>query len=85
MLGWKVHKKIKRECGVSVTKDGKYNTVTVVGRYYGGFEFSHKVYGEGFYNFKLMVQRLSDYSDILPVTVSERLIYGWTLRAAGKT
>lgn len=52
------------------------NTVTVVGRYYGGFEFSHKVYGEGFYNFKLMVPRLSDYSDILPVTVSERLIYG---------
>jgi hypothetical protein len=52
------------------------NAVTVVGRYYGGFEFSHKVYGEGFYNFKLMVPRLSDYSDILPVTVSERLIYG---------
>jgi primosomal replication protein N len=52
------------------------NTVTVVGKFYGGFEFSHKVYGEGFYNFKLMVPRLSDYSDILPVTVSERLIYG---------
>lgn len=52
------------------------NAVTVVGRYYGGFEFSHKVYGEGFYNFKLIVPRLSDYSDILPVTVSERLIYG---------
>jgi primosomal replication protein N len=55
------------------------NSVTVVGRYYGGFEFSHKVYGEGFYNFKLTVPRLSDYSDVLPVTVSERLIYGMDL------
>jgi primosomal replication protein N len=52
------------------------NAVYVVGKYYGGFEFSHKVYGEGFYTFKLIVPRLSDYSDILPVTVSERLIYG---------
>ncbi len=52
------------------------NIVSVLGRYYGGFEFSHKVYGEGFYNFKIIVPRLSDYSDILPVTVSERLIYG---------
>ena len=52
------------------------NTVTVLGRYHSGFEFSHKVYGEGFYNFKVIVPRLSDYSDILPVTVSERLIYG---------
>ncbi len=52
------------------------NIVSVLGRYYDGFEFSHKVYGEGFYNFKIIVPRLSDYSDILPVTVSERLIYG---------
>ena len=52
------------------------NAVTVVGKFYGDFEFSHKVYGEGFYSFKLIVPRLSDYSDILPVTVSERLIYG---------
>ncbi len=57
------------------------NTVSVVGKYYGGFEFSHKVYGEGFYNFKLIVPRLSDYSDILPVTVSERLIYGTELES----
>lgn len=60
-------------------KTANNNAVTVVGRYYGGFEFSHKVYGEGFYNFKLIVPRLSDYSDILPVTVSERLIYGTDL------
>jgi len=50
------------------------NVVCVVGRYHSDFEFSHKVYGEGFYTFKILVPRLSDYSDILPVTVSERLI-----------
>lgn len=37
-------------------------------------EFSHEVYGEGFYIFKLEVKRLSDNYDILPVTVSDRLI-----------
>ena len=72
----KVHKKIKGSVGSVSQRTVNNNAVTVVGRYYGGFEFSHKVYGEGFYNFKLMVPRLSDYSDILPVTVSERLIYG---------
>jgi primosomal replication protein N len=50
------------------------NVVCVVGRYHSDIEFSHKVYGEGFYTFKILVPRLSDYSDILPVTVSERLI-----------
>lgn len=37
-------------------------------------EFSHEVYGEGFYIFKLEVKRLSDNYDILPVTISDRLI-----------
>ena len=36
--------------------------------------FSHEVYGEGFYIFKMEVKRLSENEDILPVTVSDRLI-----------
>jgi single-stranded DNA-binding protein len=36
--------------------------------------FSHEVYGEGFYELNLAVQRLSDHSDIIPITVSERLL-----------
>jgi len=36
--------------------------------------FSHEVYGEGFYELNLSVQRLSDHNDIIPITVSERLI-----------
>ena len=36
--------------------------------------FGHEVYGEGFYYFFIKVKRLSDSCDILPVTVSERLV-----------
>lgn len=36
--------------------------------------FSHNLFGEGFYVFKISVKRLSDKCDILPITVSERLI-----------
>jgi hypothetical protein len=36
--------------------------------------FSHEVFGEGFYEMKLSVPRLSEQSDILPITISERLI-----------
>lgn len=50
------------------------NEVTVVGKVIGDLEFSHKVYGEGFYTFKIEVPRLSDSVDTLPVTISERLL-----------
>ena len=37
-------------------------------------EFSHEMYGEGFYTFNLDVMRLSDSVDTLNITVSERLL-----------
>jgi hypothetical protein len=46
--------------------------------------FSHEVYGEGFYEFFVRVMRLSGQADILPVTLSERLIQDGML-AKGKT
>lgn len=36
--------------------------------------FSHELYGEGFYEFTLRVPRLSEQSDIIPITISERLL-----------
>ena len=36
--------------------------------------FSHDVFGEGFYETKLSVPRLSQQTDIIPITISERLI-----------
>ncbi len=37
-------------------------------------KFSHEVYGEGFYETEVNVKRLSGQADIIPVTISERLI-----------
>lgn len=37
-------------------------------------KFSHEVMGEGFYEINLKVKRLSENYDVLPVTVSERLL-----------
>lgn len=50
------------------------NAVEVIGKVNSLMEFSHEMYGEGFYNFDLEVPRLSNSVDILPVTISERLI-----------
>lgn len=50
------------------------NVVTISGKVISNMEFSHEVYGEGFYSFMLAVPRLSDSHDKIPVTVSERLI-----------
>ena len=36
--------------------------------------FSHEVFGEGFYELNLNVKRLSDNYDIVPITISERLV-----------
>ena len=36
--------------------------------------YSHSVYGEGFFETMMSVPRLSQHNDILPVTISERLI-----------
>ena len=50
------------------------NVITLVGKIVSEKRFSHEVYGEGFYTFDLDVPRLSDNSDIIPVTVSERIL-----------
>ena len=36
--------------------------------------FSHQMYGEGFYESALLVPRLSDQTDTIPFTISERLL-----------
>ena len=52
----------------------KNNRVFISGEIVSDAEFSHEVYGEGFYEMSVKVERLSGQGDILPVTVSERLI-----------
>ena len=50
------------------------NQVFVMGKIASQFTFSHQVFGEGFYTVDLMVKRLSDSEDIIPLMVSERLL-----------
>lgn len=56
------------------------NVVTIVGKIVGEKEFSHEIYGEGFYIYNVQIPRLSKSVDVLPVTVSERLLVGLNLK-----
>ena len=50
------------------------NHLVLVGKVTSDKKFSHEIYGESFYIFDLEVARLSGNSDIIPITISERLI-----------
>ena len=50
------------------------NQVTMIGEIVSEFEFSHEVYGEGFYLVDISVSRLSESVDYIPLMVSERLV-----------
>lgn len=45
-----------------------------MGKVASGFTFSHQVFGEGFYLVDILVKRLSDSEDRIPLMVSERLV-----------
>ena len=50
------------------------NQVSIMGKVASGFTFSHQVYGDGFYLVDVLVKRLSDSEDRIPLMVSERLV-----------
>ena len=50
------------------------NQVTIMGEVVSEFTFSHEVFGEGFYMVEVLVRRLSNSDDRIPLMVSERLI-----------
>ncbi|HPU45870.1 MAG TPA: single-stranded DNA-binding protein [Thermoclostridium sp.] len=50
------------------------NCVSISGKVISSPEFSHEVYGEGFYITYVQVPRLSETNDELPVIFSERLV-----------
>ena len=50
------------------------NQVSMMGEIVSGFQFSHEVFGEGFYMVEIAVKRLSNYADYIPLMISERLI-----------
>ena len=54
----------------------KNNRVFLSGRVAREPQYSHELFSEGFYEFYLEVKRLSGQTDVLPVTVSERIMNG---------
>ena len=56
------------------TNYSENNHLVLIGKVTSEKRFSHEIYGERFYIFDLEVPRLSDAFDIIPITISERLI-----------
>lgn len=52
----------------------KNNRVYICGEIASQAVFTHEVYGEGFYEFSVKVPRLSGQTDVIPVTISERIM-----------
>lgn len=50
------------------------NVVTLSGSISDDPKFSHQMFGEGFYETFIKVPRLSEQLDIIPITISERLL-----------
>lgn len=67
-----------------VTNYSQNNSLILVGKITSEKEFSHEIYGESFYSFNLEIPRLSGTADIIPITISERLITNFDLEI-GKT
>lgn len=60
------------------------NSVELSGEVVDSPKYSHEIYNESFYEFNLKVKRLSDAYDIIPVTVSEKLLFDNDIRQGKK-
>ncbi len=66
------------------TNYSENNHLILVGKVVSEKSYSHEIYGEKFYVFNLEVVRLSSTVDIIPITVSERLLTGLDLSIGKK-
>ena len=71
-----IFRKKRQRKGIFIMADKmiENNQVVIMGEIVSPFTFSHQVFGEGFYTMELLVRRLSDSEDRIPVMVSERLL-----------
>ena len=67
-----------------VTNYTENNYLVLIGNIVSDKTFSHEIYGESFYLFNLEVPRLSGNADIIPITISERLIANFDLSIGRK-
>ena len=56
------------------------NVVYLRGEMDDNLDFSHEIFGEKFYNTKIKINRLSESYDVLPLTISERLLQDIDIR-----
>ena len=61
------------------TNYSENNHLVLRGKIVSEKSYSHEIYGEKFYVFNLEVIRLSSTVDIIPITISERLLTGLNL------
>ncbi len=67
-----------------ITNYTENNYLVLIGNIVSDKTFSHEIYGESFYLFNLEIPRLSDNQDIIPITISERLIANFDLSIGKK-
>lgn len=67
-----------------ITNYTENNYLVLIGNIVSDKTFSHEIYGESFYLFNLEVPRLSGNEDIIPITISERLIANFDLSIGKK-
>ena len=67
-----------------ITNYTENNYLVLIGKIISDKRFSHEIYGESFYVFNLEVPRLSGNEDIIPITISERLIANFDLTIGRK-
>lgn len=75
-IGGTVEKKEETKLNTNYSEN---NYLVLVGKITSDKRFSHEIYGESFYVFDLEVPRLSGTADIIPITISERLITNFDL------
>lgn len=66
------------------TNYSENNHLILVGKIVSEKSYSHEIYGEKFYVFNLEVVRLSSTVDIIPITISERLLTGLEIELGKK-
>ena len=67
-----------------INEEKQNNRVFIKGEIVTEARYSYEVYGECFYEMDVLVKRLSGQADVLPVTVSERLIESHSLKVGSE-
>ena len=60
------------------------NHIILLGKVTSEKRFTHEIYGEKFFVFDLSVPRLSGSADVIPVTISERLLTNQDIEIGNK-